>query len=140
MEYNEKDIKDILSNYFWMIKEVHRINEELGSYDTDVTAQYGIESTLPKQKGLTSDAVANEVVRRSKKEQRRIEFVDKIKYIQNRIHLIEDDREKVVLDCLLDGLSISAISNHMGLSRRHIDRLRNSIASRMSHMSHMSHN
>lgn len=140
MEYTEKDIKHILSNYFWMIKEVQRINGELEEYETNVTAQYGIESTLPKPKGLTSDTVANEVVRRDKKEQRKMEFVHKIKYVQDRIHLIEDDREKVVLDCLLDGLSISAISNHMGLTRKHIYRLRNSIVTRMSQMSQMSHN
>lgn len=138
--YSEKEIKHILSNYFWMIKEVKRINDELNEIETSVTAQYGIEATLPKPQGLTSDAIANEVVRRDKKSQRKYDFIQKIKYVQERIHLIEDDREKVVLDCLLDGMSISAISNHMGLSRKHIDRLRDSIVSRMSHMSQMSHN
>lgn len=139
MTYTEKEIKHILSNYFWMIKEVKRINEDLCEIETSVTAQYGIEASMPKPQGLTSDAIANEVIRRDKKGQRKNEFINKIKYVQERIHLIEDDREKVVLDCLLDGMSISAISNHMGLSRKHIDRLRDTIVSRMSQMSHMSH-
>ena len=140
MTYSDKEIKHILSNYFWMIKEVKRINDELSEIETSVTAQYGIEASMPKPQGLTSDAIANEVVRRDKKAQRKYEFIRKIKYVQERIYLIEDDREKVVLDCLLDGMSISAISNHMGLSRKHIDRLRDSIVGRMSHMSQMSHN
>ena len=140
MTYSDKEIKHILSNYFWMIKEVKRINDELSEIETSVTAQYGIEASMPKPQGLTSDAIANEVIRRDKKAQRKYEFIRKIKYVQERIYLIEDDREKVVLDCLLDGMSISAISNHMGLSRTHIDRLRDSIVGRMSHMSQMSHN
>lgn len=133
--YTEKDIKHILSNYHWMIKEVKRINELLDDPDVNVTSKYGTEAGMPRAKGVGADALSNEVVRRSKKFERKKRLVDKIKFIQERMYLITSEREKVVLDCLLDGMSIGAISNHMGLSRKHIERLRESIVVKMSHMS-----
>ena len=134
-KFTQKEICYILSNYHWMIKEIKRINEILNDVDTNVTGQYGIESTLPKPRGITKDAMTNEIIRRDKKHHRRKKFVEKIKFVQERIHLIQDERGRVVLDCLLDGMSIGAISNHMGLSRKHVERLRDSIAEQMSQMS-----
>ncbi|MCJ0932563.1 LuxR C-terminal-related transcriptional regulator [Virgibacillus halodenitrificans] len=138
--YSEVELRNILSNYHWMIKEVKRINDILSDVDSNITGQYGIEATLPKPKGLTKDAMTNEVIRRDKKRERKLRLLNKIEYVQNKISLITDEREKVVLDCLLDGMSINAISNHMGLSRKHIERLRESIVNKMSQMSQMSHN
>ncbi|WP_010094163.1 helix-turn-helix domain-containing protein [Ornithinibacillus scapharcae] len=134
--YSDIEIIEILSNYHWMIKEVKRIDYLLDNTDQSLTAQYGIEATMPKPKGLTSDAMTNEIIRRDKKLNRKVRMLRKIEFVQNSLHLITDEREKVVLDCLLDGMSINAIANHMGLSRRHIHRLRDSIVCKMSHMSH----
>ena len=132
----ETELIHILSNYHWMIKEVQRINYLLDQTEQNVTGQYGIEATLPKPKGVAKDAMTNEIIRRDKKIKRKMDMLEKIEYVQKRMHLIQDEREKVVLDCLLDGMSMHAISQHMGLSRRHIHRLRGSIAYNMSHMSH----
>lgn len=133
--YSQKEVKYILSNYHWMIKEIKRINDILDDTDTKVTGQYGIEATMPKPKGLTKDTMTNEIIRRNKKDERRLRFINKIEFVQSKIYFIKDEREKVVLDCMLDGMSIGAISNHMGLSRKHVERLRDSVAVQMSQMS-----
>nr|WP_277752111.1 LuxR C-terminal-related transcriptional regulator [Halobacillus salinus] len=40
---------------------------------------------------------------------------------------MEDERERAVLECLLDGMSMVAIGHHMGLSRRHVYNLKGNI-------------
>lgn len=131
-QITENTIYEILSNYFWMIKEIERLDEILKGTEFAGVAQYGIEATMPKpQGGLTKDAIANEIARRDKKMARRLRLVSKVEYIQKRIERVQDEREKVVLDCLLDGMSINAISNHLGLTRRHINNLRRNIVHTM---------
>ncbi|MCQ4921386.1 helix-turn-helix domain-containing protein, partial [Phocaeicola vulgatus] len=58
----------------------------------------------------------------------------KVKMIQDRIHVIQDEREFEVLNWLLDGKSYSWIARHMGLSERHIRRIKDSIVEQMSEM------
>ena len=130
--YNEKTIYEILSNYFWMIKEIERLDAVLDETEFNGTAQYGEESAMPKAKGgVIQDAIANEVTRREKKNRRRIRLLHKVEFIQERMDRIQDEREKVVLDCLLDGMSINRVSSHLGLTRRHIHNLRKKIVERM---------
>lgn len=126
--FTENSVYEILSNYHWMIKEVKRIEYLLEQTEFTGVAQYGIEATMPKpQGGITKDAMANEVARRDKKLSRKIRLIEKIEFVQKRMERVQDEREKVVLDCLLDGMSINAISHHMGLTRRHINNLRQNI-------------
>lgn len=134
-----REIKETLQNYNWMIKELRR-QRELADEDIrlSVTAQGGIESSMPKPKGITSDPVANEIIRRDKKYTWLNNLEKKLSYIQNRIHVIKDERERVVLECLLDGMSMRAIGQHLELSEKHITRLRDGIAEQMSEMSKMS--
>ena len=90
---------------------------------------------MPKAQGVTSDPVALEVIRREKKSKWVEKLEEKVLFIQKRISVITNEREKAVLECMLDGLSMSAIGRHMGLSERHIRRLKDSIVSKMSEMS-----
>ena len=140
---NKKQIENALRDYNWMINEIKRQRELLEDAGTNLVAQSGIESTLPKAQGETGDPVAREVVRRDKKHSWVHKLEVKVTFIQERMSIIEDEREKAVLECLLDGMSMVAIGKHMGLSSRHIRRIKESIVSQMSAMSGlsaMSHN
>ncbi|MFJ8266799.1 LuxR C-terminal-related transcriptional regulator [Peribacillus asahii] len=44
---------------------------------------------------------------------------------------IDDDRELTVLNCLLDGMSIVAISQHMSFSERKVYSIKDNIVKRM---------
>lgn len=134
---NEKQIEQALRDYNWMINEIKRQRELLSHIGTNVVAQGGIESTMPKAQGETSDPVAQEVVRRDKNNDWLNKLESKVLYIQKRMCIIQDEREKVILECLLDGLSMSAIGRHVGLSERHIRRIKDTIVSKMYHMSKM---
>ena len=135
---NKKQIESALRDYNWMINEIKRQRDLLQLVGGNVVAQSGIESTMPKAKGSTGDPVAQEVIRRDKKSKWVQKLERKVLFIQNNIHVIEDPREKAVLECMLDGLSMIAISQHMGLSRRHIYNIKNSIVDKIAQNAHSS--
>lgn len=135
---NEKQIEQALRDYNWMINEIKRQRELLSHIiGGNVVAQGGIESTMPKAQGETSDPVAQEVIRRDKNNDWLNKLESKALFIQKRMSVIQDEREKVILECLLDGLSMSAIGRHVGLSERHIRRIKDTIVSKMYHMPKM---
>ena len=55
--------------------------------------------------------------------------------VQDKIHLITVDREIEVLRWLLEGKSLRWIGMHMGLSDRHIGRIKDTVIRKMSHIS-----
>lgn len=136
---NEKQIEQALRDYSWMLNEIKRQRELMSYVGENVVAQGGIESTLPKAKGETGDPVAREVIRRDKNSKWLEKLEKKVLFIQKRICIITDEREKAVLECMLDGMSMIAISQHMGLSRRHIYNIKESVVYKIAHFAHYSH-
>lgn len=128
---NKKEIANLLRDYYWMTNEIARQRGLLVNAGENITAQYGIEMVMPKGSG-TGDPIYIEVQRRVKKTKRVERLENKVKFIQDRIHLIDNEREKTVLDCLLDGMSMIKISRHMGLSERNIYTLRDNIVDKFA--------
>ena len=135
----KNEIEQALRDYNWMINEIKRQRELLDYKGGNLVAQSGIESAMPKAKGQTSDPVALEVVRRDKKSKWVKKLEEKVLFIQKRIPIITKEREKAVLQCMLDGMSMSAIGKHMGLSRRHIYTLKDSIISQFAQFAQNAH-
>ncbi|WP_077616757.1 LuxR C-terminal-related transcriptional regulator [Caenibacillus caldisaponilyticus] len=135
---NKKQIADTLRDYKWMINEIQRQRKMLEEAGDGLTAQYGVEGSLPKPKGAPSDPVYREYLRREKKTKWVERLEQKVLFIQEYSKAITNEREKAVLECMLDGMSMIAISRHMGLSERHIFRIRDSIVDQMAEMAGMS--
>jgi len=115
-----------------MINEIKSLYAELQRTDFKGVAQYGIQATLPNGKGVVGKALENEVVRRSEKSKRIYEYIDQVNFInENRRH-ITDEKEKVVLDCLLDGFSISAIARHLRTGRKQVGNIVDSIVDQLA--------
>jgi uncharacterized protein YerC len=129
------EIADILKDYHWMMNSIRLLRESMASAGERIVRAYDIDSDMPKPQGGTSDPVFQEIVRREKRWKNIIEYEEKVTVIQERIHLIKDERELEVLHLLLDGKSYSWIARHMGLSDRHIRRIKDSIVEQMSGMS-----
>lgn len=125
-----KEIEEILRNYHWMINSIKIAREQI-SVQTPI-AKYGVEATLPKPKGTTSDPVYGETLRRSRYWKRIEKYEQKTKAIQERLHLITDAREVEVLNWILEGKGYSWIAKHMGLSEKHIRRIKDSICEKMA--------
>ncbi|MED4700687.1 hypothetical protein P9436_16635 [Lysinibacillus capsici] len=126
-----------IENYRWMVETIEEARQPVAkannnSYIVAKTAMYGIDATLPKASGGTSDPVYTEVQRRVYSLNYRIkEYEQKIAELQKRISLVHGDREIEVLYRLLDGDSMRAIGKHMRLSSTTIFRVRNNILSQM---------
>lgn len=126
-----------IENYRWMIETIEEARQPVAkvnnnSYIGAKTAMYGIEATLPKASGGTSDPVFFEVQRRVYLNNKRISECEmKVAEVQNRISLVLGDREIEVLHRLLNGNSMRAIGKHMKLSSTTIFRVRNNILNMM---------
>ena len=131
---SKAEIENILKNYHWMLNSIKIMRENMDELIGSQTAMYGIDASLPKSQGQNSDPVYNDVVRRSKYWKRIAKYEEKVKIIQERLHLITDDREIEVLNWMLEGKGYSWIARHMGLSERHIRRIKDSIVEKMSKM------
>jgi len=126
---DKKEIEWTLHNYHWMIKEIQRLREYLAEYGEGVAIKI---DGLPKGKGKPGDPLFMEVARRERYAKRLTHLEKKVRYIQDRIDVITDDRERTVLDCLLDGLTVVEISHHMRLSRKHVHRIKEDIVRKMA--------
>ena len=133
-EAASKQIESILKDYHWMMNSIKILNDSMLDAGEGLTAQYGIESSMPKPKGMASDTIYREVKRREKRHCIIKKYMDKISVIQDKLYLVQDSRQQEVLHWLLEGKSYSWIARHMGLSERHIRRLRDSIINTMSEM------
>lgn len=122
----KQEIEQTLRDYHWMIREIERLRELLGDAGERVVRSYELLD-MPKPQSGRSDPVALEVSRRERHWKKLRTYEQKIMYVQERLDIIQDERERTVLDCMLDGMSMRAIANHMGLSRRHVMNLKDRI-------------
>ena len=129
---NRKEIENILKDYHWMINSIKELRKSIRSAGEGLTAQYGVEATLPKPQGVTGDPIYRELIRREKRHAVINKYKAKISVIQDRLHLIKDDRELEVLHWLLEGKSYRWIGMHMGLSFSHIKRIRDTIVDKLA--------
>lgn len=132
---SKEKVSAILRDYHWLINSIKVMRESMATAGERIVRTYDIDSDMPKAKGGTSDPVYQETARREKRWNNIYEYETRVRIIQDRIHLIKDEREKEVLHFLLDGKSYSWIARHMGLSDRHIRRIKDSIVEQMSEMS-----
>lgn len=54
-------------------------------------------------------------------------LMHRARFVESRIELITDDRERTVLDCILDGMTHDAIAVHLGLGKTTIVRMKESV-------------
>ncbi|EWG12732.1 helix-turn-helix transcriptional regulator [Cytobacillus firmus] len=131
-EAASKQIESILKDYHWMMNSIKILRDSMKDAGEGLTAQYGDEAGMPKAQGTTSDPVYRENLRREKRYSVIHKYEAKISVIQDRLHLITDNREIEVLHWLLEGKSYRWIGAHMGLSFSHIKRIRDSIVDQLS--------
>ncbi|PJO43904.1 hypothetical protein [Lysinibacillus xylanilyticus] len=137
IKVTKENLLQWIENYRWMVETIEEARQPVAKADNNSyigakTAMYGIEATLPKASGGTSDPVYIEVQRRVYSMNHRIrEYEYKVAEVQKRIPLVQGDREIEVLHRLLNGDSMRAIGRRMKLSSTTIFRLRNFIIKQM---------
>src|SRR5699024_2580081 len=105
---NKEEIKKLLKDDMWMMKEITREREEL-NHIVGGNLVSKIPSMPKAAGGTTSDPVANEAIRRIDKSKRIEKLEDKVLFIQKNSKCIKDDREITVLNLILDVISMQVI-------------------------------
>lgn len=131
-------LEDLLKDYHWKLHSVKIMRESMNEINVSMTAQYGLQAAMPKAQGDPSDPILKEVERREKRWKKIHDYERDIQFIQARLVFVTDERETEVLHWLLEGKSMRWIGLHMGLSDKHIGRIKERIVSQMSHKSQTS--
>ncbi|MEO4053395.1 LuxR C-terminal-related transcriptional regulator [Solibacillus sp. CAU 1738] len=129
---SEGNLLQWIEDYHWMIETIKEAEMDVAVIKGAKVASYGIDSTLPKASGGTSDPVFYEVHRRTQYGGFRIQqYRRKVSEVQKRIQLVVGDREMEILHRLLNGDSMRSIGKHMKLSSTTIFRVRNNVLKQM---------
>lgn len=131
IKVSKHKLYEMITLYHKKQREIEKLNVQLQSVGTKGTAQYGIEATLPKGGGV-GDPTQAEALRRIMKQERIKEYSEDNLYIVKRMNRITDETERMVLDCLLDGMSIVATGKHLAVSREHVHKLRDKIVNKLA--------
>ncbi len=102
-----------------------RMKDELDSLTAAAsTAQYGIEATMPKAVGGTSDPVHAHVQIRAAREVRINKIKDELLMVQNLTSKVAGDIEQEVLYWLLEGMPFRWIGAKLNMSHTSVQRVR----------------
>lgn len=132
-------VDEDLKNYHWMVKEIDRLVGYLNSVLTGgvgggggLTAQYGIEATLPKGKGLKLSELKIPEEKFEKQVRRLQRLKQKVRSIDAAAEKITDEKERTVLECILEGERMNMIAIRVGISRQRLNEIKREIVKRLA--------
>ncbi|ULG73011.1 hypothetical protein [Macrococcus brunensis] len=129
MTYTTEQIAKMIKEYQTNVRAVARLRKE---YIDDVCgagiAQYGIEATMPKPQGQTSDPVLREVQRLMRQDAVITKYEQKVLYIQNRWDRVTDEKQAMIFNLVLSGLPMDKVAETVGVTSQRIHQIINVIA------------
>lgn len=133
-------IERLIRDYQWMRREVDRLQNALYGYATPMrswgVAQYGIEAAMPKgSSGKSQAELKNMDLREERLYKRLMKFEGRVYAIEWAGELLEDEKERVVYDCMLDGMSYRSIAELLGMTRNQVKKTKDAILSQLSQKS-----
>ncbi|WP_271401452.1 hypothetical protein [Salinicoccus roseus] len=115
--YLINDIRQIINDYHW---KKRLIQSQVYEMDSTSSAQYGIESAMPKAQGETGDKVAS-IVLRNDNERRKIEsLVREVEFIDQHEKYINSDKNYHILQLLKQGESKQRIKVLLNIGSRNL--------------------
>lgn len=128
---NKKEIHDAIFNYHWMIRLLINKKVEMTGVSQTLIAKYGIEGSLPKGKGSVSDPVFQEILRIERYERNTERIRKKVQMIQKHLKAITNIKEQLILDMLLDGMSLREIASKLDMSLAAVNRKKDEIVDKI---------
>ncbi len=122
----ENQVVEWIRDYNFMLREIARLNRLLNSVHIGqkLTATYGIEATLPKGNGGISQA---ELRQMDIRERRLYRYEMIIEFLETASEDFNDERQEIIFDCMIEGMSYSSIAIHLGCSRDTVREVKNVI-------------
>lgn len=91
-------------------------------------AQYGDEAAMPRGSSGKSYAELRDMDIREEKQIRRLEDYQRNVYaLETAIDVLEDERQKIIYDCLLDEMTYRQIALHLSMSKDFVQKQKNDI-------------
>ncbi|NRS17612.1 hypothetical protein HPY28_22305 [Brevibacillus sp. HB1.2] len=114
LQRTEEELRD----YPFMLREIDRLKGYLKDAGEGTVGAYGIDAFQPKGKGKNGDKTHAEVVRRERKWKRLSKLQEIVERIDQAVECITDEKEKTVLDAIMDGEKNNFIARQIGVSRQ----------------------
>jgi hypothetical protein len=132
LEIVQKTEEDLRS-YHWMINEIDRLNNQIhkaiqiNSPESSLVARYGDEATLPRGKGLKLSTMSISEEKYERQIKRVASLEEKVRKINEAIESLVDEKERTVMECILDGERMNIIAKHVGVSRTRLNEIKRTI-------------
>lgn len=115
--YLINDIRQIINDYHW---KKRLIQSQVYEMDSISTAQYGIDSAMPKGQGQTGDKISTMIIR-NENQRRKIEsLIKEVSFIDEHEHCINSDKNFHILQLLKQGESKQRIKVLLNISNRNL--------------------
>jgi DNA-directed RNA polymerase specialized sigma subunit len=119
---NAEQLKQAIQNYSWTIREIDRLYNSLR-----YTEFKGVASANKEIKSYSvSNPIVGEIIRRDAKTKRLARMEAEALFIQNTMSKVTDEKQKTILECMLDGMTPMEVVRHIGIGRttvwRHLDK------------------
>ena len=125
-------VSQLIRDYRWMKNEVNRLQRTIyGSVfpmQSWGVAQYGIDAAMPKGSKGKSVAEMEAMDVREKKQMERLEAYERYVYaLESAVDVLEDERQKIIYDCLLDEMTYRQIALHLAVSKDYVQKQKTDI-------------
>ncbi|MBO1515591.1 sigma factor-like helix-turn-helix DNA-binding protein [Metabacillus bambusae] len=125
----QEQIEQLIRDYHWMRKEVDRLERVLYGYSTPMkswgVAQYGIDAAMPKgSSGKSQSEIENMDIREERLLKRMWNLQGRVFALESAADYLSNEMEKIVYDCMLDGMSYRAIGYHLDISREKVRQIK----------------
>lgn len=131
-----EQITQLIRDYRWMKNEIGRLQRII--YGTTFpmkswgVAQYGIDAAMPKGSKGKSIAEMDAMDLREERQIQRLESYQKYVYaLESAVDILEDERQKIIYDCLLDEMTYRQIALHLNVSKDFVQRQKTEIVRQM---------
>ncbi|MDG0821349.1 hypothetical protein M4L38_01030 [Staphylococcus equorum] len=115
--YSESEVRELITGYYW---RTNLIEDQVYEYDSTSTAQYGIESAMPKAQGGTGDKVLVRVMRNDKNNKQVKKLATETSFVDEHEHKISNSKNYHLLQLLKRGEKVSTIERLLDISERNI--------------------
>ncbi|MFC7060782.1 sigma-70 family RNA polymerase sigma factor [Halobacillus seohaensis] len=143
---NKKQVENLIYEYHWHRKELDRIGEIIwGGYSRGpsfgLVQQFGIEATMPKANTNIKSAAEIDAldVREKRLYKRWLEYREKVQAIELMVDFLEEEQQKIVLDCMMEGMSYRSIADHLSINRNKIREMKDDMLCQLCQKCHFLH-
>ena len=128
------EIEEWIRDYNFMLREISRLSRILNKVEfagQKLVATYGDEAGMPRGSAGISQAELRQMTRREKRLRKYETIVD---FLERSTEEIEDEKNRIVFDCMLEGMKFREIALHLGVSRETVRRIKNDIVCHLCQM------